>query len=353
MLFEPITLRELEVRNRAWVSPMCQYSATEEGLPTEWHLVHLGSRAVGGAGMVIAEATAVTPEGRISPRDTGLWSDRHAEAFAPIAKFIAEHGAAPAVQLAHAGRKASTARPWSGGGPLPPERGGWQPVGPSPIAYHEGYPEPHELTGEEIHAVVDAFADAAGRASRAGFQAVEVHAAHGYLLHEFLSPLTNRRDDEFGGDLDGRTRLARDVARAVRESFPSELPVLVRISASEYVEGGWDLEQSVRLAAMLSDVGVDMIDASSGGNLPHQVLRPHPGYQVPFARTVRQEAGVATAAVGLITEPTHAEAILAAGDADVVLMGRELLRDPYWPLRAASELGVEVDWPAQYERARR
>jgi len=352
VLFDPITLRELEIPNRIWVSPMCQYSATEDGIATDWHLVHLGSRAVGGAGMVIAEASGVAPEGRISPYDLGIWSEEQVEAFKPITRFIAEHGSVPAIQLAHAGRKASTNRPWLGGKPVGPDDRGWQPVGPSPIAYHEGYPEPHELTTDEVRGVVDAFAAAADRAARAGFEAVEVHAAHGYLVHQFLSPHTNRRTDEYGGSFEARTKLAVDVARAVRESFPANRPILVRISASEYVEDGWDLDQSIALAKLLKDAGVDMIDASSGGNLPHQSLKPYPGYQVPFAREIRQQAGIPTAAVGLITDPAQAESVVASGDADVVLMGREFLRDPYWPLHAAHALGVDVDWPVQYVRAK-
>lgn len=353
MLFEPITLRELEIRNRAWVSPMCQYSGTEDGVPTDWHLVHLGSRAVGGAGLVMAEASGVAPEGRISPWDLGIWSQQQADAFTRIAAFIAEQGAVPAIQLAHAGRKASTNRPWLGGTPLAPADQGWQPVGPSPIAYNEGYPEPHQLTAAEVRAVIDAFAAAAQRAAAAGFQVVEVHAAHGYLLHQFLSPFTNRRDDEYGGSFEARTKLAVDVARAVRESFPAQLPVLVRLSASEYVEDGWDLDASIALARQLKDAGVDMIDVSSGGNLPHQQLDPYPGYQVTFAREIRAQAGIPTAAVGLITEPMQAESVVASGDADAVLLGRELLRDPYWPLHAATDLGVDLDWPLQYARAKR
>ena len=352
MLFDPISLRELDIPNRIWVSPMCQYSATDDGLPTDWHLVHLGSRAVGGAGMVIAEASGVAPEGRISPWDLGIWSDEHADAFKPITRFIAEHGSVPAIQLAHAGRKASTHRPWLGGKPVGPEDHGWQPVGPSPIAYNEGYPEPHELTTDEVRGVVDAFASAAERAARAGFEVVEVHAAHGYLLHQFMSPHTNRRTDDYGGSFEARTKLAVDVARAVRESFPANRPVLVRLSASEYVEDGWDLDQSIALARLLKAAGIDMIDASSGGNLPHQALTPYPGYQVAFAREIRKQAAIPTAAVGLITDPAQAEAVVASGDADVVLMAREFLRDPYWPLHAAHALGADIDWPVQYLRAR-
>lgn len=353
MLFDPITLRDLQIPNRIWVAPMCQYSGTDDGIATDWHLVHLGSRAVGGAGMVMTEAAGVVPEGRISPWDLGIWSDEQADAFKPITSFISEHGSVPAIQLAHAGRKASTHRPWLGGKPIGAEDHGWQPVGPSPIAFNEGYPEPHELTTDEVRAVVDAFAAATERSARAGFEIVEVHAAHGYLLHQFLSPHTNRRTDEYGGSFEARTKLAVDVSRAVRDSFPANRPVLVRISASEYVEDGWDLEQSIALSRLLKDVGVDMIDVSSGGNLPHQSLTPYPGYQLGFSREIRAQVGIPTGAVGLITEPAQAESVVASGDADVVLMARELLRDPYWPLHAASSLGVDVEWPVQYVRAKR
>jgi len=351
-LFTPFALRDLEVRNRLWVSPMCQYSCGTDGLATDWHLVHLGSRAVGGAGLVMAEATAVTPEGRISPHDLGIWSAAHAEALKPVTRFISAQGAMPAIQLAHAGRKASTKRPWEGTGPADPSAGGWQPVGPSPIAYTEGYPEPHELTKDEIRGVVDAFADAASRAVEAGFRAIELHEAHGYLVAQFLSPFSNQRRDEYGGDFDGRTRLAVEVASAVRAAIPAGMPLFVRLSASEYVEDGWDLEQTVELARRLKAAGVDLIDASSGGNLPHQRVHVYPGYQVPFARAIREQAGIATAAVGLITSATHADAVVAGGDADAVFVGREAFRDPYFPLHAATQLHAEVDWPVQYQRAR-
>jgi 2,4-dienoyl-CoA reductase-like NADH-dependent reductase (Old Yellow Enzyme family) len=351
-LFDPIRLRDVEARNRLWVSPMCQYSATAGGLPTEWHLVHLGSRAVGGAGLVMTEATAVTADGRISPGDTGIWSDAHVEAFRPIARFIAAQSAVPGMQLAHAGRKASTRRPWEGGGPLAAAEGAWPTVAPSPIAYSEGYPTPRELSLSEIRGVIDAFAQGARRAVAAGFRAVEIHAAHGYLIAEFLSPYSNARTDAYGGGFDGRTRLAVEVASAVRESVPAGVPVFVRVSASEYVAGGWDLEQTVALCARLQAAGVDLIDVSSGGNLPHQQLRAYPGYQVGFARAIRERAGIATAAVGLITTSAHAESIVASGEADAVFMGREELRDPYFPLRAAAGLGADTDWPMQYQRAR-
>ena len=350
-LFTPLRLRETTLRNRIVVSPMCQYSA-REGRPTDWHLVHLGSRAVGGAGLVIAEAGAVQPEGRISPDDVGLWSDAHAEAWTPITRFVAEQGAVPAIQLAHAGRKASTEAPWHGGGPAGEGGRGWRPVGPSPLPFAEGYPVPRELSTDEITAVVGAFRDAARRAEQAGFEVVEIHMAHGYLLHQFLSPLTNRRTDEYGGTLENRMRLPLEVARAVREAFPVERPIFARISATDWVEGGWDLEQSVVLARELRETGVDLVDCSSGGLVPHAKVPLAPGYQVPFAEAIRERAGVMTGAVGLITEPAQAEAIVAGGKADLVLLARQLLRDPYWPLHAAQALGVEVPWPNQYLRAR-
>ena len=350
-LFQPLRLRETTLRNRIAVSPMCQYSA-REGRPMDWHLVHLGSRAVGGAGLVIAEACAVLPEGRITPDDTGLWSDAHAEAWAPITRFIADQGAVPAVQLAHAGRKASTEAPWHGGGPAGEGARGWRPVGPSPLPFAEGYPVPRELSTDGITAVVGAFRDAARRAEQAGFEVVEIHMAHGYLLHQFLSPLTNRRTDEYGGSLENRMRLPLEVARAVREAFPVERPIFARISATDWVEGGWDLEQSVALARALRETGVDLVDCSSGGLVPHAKVPLAPGYQVPFAEAIRERAGVMTGAVGLITEPAQAEAIVAGGKADLVLLARQLLRDPYWPLHAAQALGVEVPWPNQYLRAR-
>jgi 2,4-dienoyl-CoA reductase-like NADH-dependent reductase (Old Yellow Enzyme family) len=350
-LFTPLRLRETTLRNRIAVSPMCQYSA-REGLPTAWHLVHLGSRAVGGAGLVLAEATAVTPEGRISPYDTGIWSDAHAEAWAPVARFVAEQGAVPGLQLAHAGRKASTDAPWRGGGPVGAEAGGWLPVGPSPLPFSQGHPVPRELAPDELSGIVGAFRDGARRAAEAGFAAVEIHMAHGYLLHQFLSPLTNRRTDDYGGSPENRRRLPLEVARAVREAFPVERPVLVRISATDWVEGGWDLEQSIVLARELRAAGVDLVDCSSGGAVPGATAPFAPGYQVPFARAIRERAGVATGAVGMITEPAQAEAIVAEGSADVVLLAREMLRDPYWPLHAAQALGVRVRWPDQYLRAR-
>jgi 2,4-dienoyl-CoA reductase-like NADH-dependent reductase (Old Yellow Enzyme family) len=350
-LFQPLRLREVTLRNRIAVSPMCQYSA-REGLPDDWHLVHLGSRAVGGAGLVIAEASAVSPEGRISPDDTGLWSDAQAEAWAPIARFVAGQGAVPGIQLAHAGRKAATAAPWRGGRPLREGEGGWRPVAPSPLPFAEGYATPSELAVDDIERLVGAFRDAARRAEQAGFELVEIHMAHGYLLHQFLSPLSNRRTDDYGGSLENRMRLPLAVARAVREAFPVERPVLARISATDWVEGGWDLEQSVALAAELREAGVDLVDCSSGGTVPDAKVPLAPGYQVPFAAAIRERARVATGAVGLVTTPAQAEAILGEGQADLVLLGREMLRDPYWPLHAARALGADAAWPNPYLRAR-
>lgn len=349
-LFTPLKLRGVEFRNRIFVSPMCQYSS-DDGLPTPWHLVHLGSRAVGGASLVMVEATAVTPDGRISPGDSGFWSDAHAEAFGPIAAFIRAHGAAAGLQLAHAGRKASTAAPWEGGRPLAPGAGAWQTVAPSAVPFGD-YPGPRALGREEIAGLVGQFATAARRAHAAGFQVVELHMAHGYLMHEFLSPLSNRRDDEFGGDLEGRIRFPLQVARAVREAFPADKPVFVRISATDWAEGGWDLPQSVALARWFREIGVDLVDCSSGGLVPDAKVPVGPGYQVPFAEAVRREAGIPTAAVGLITEPAQAEQIIADGRADAVCLARAMLRDPYWPLHAAHALGADVPWPVQYLRAK-
>jgi 2,4-dienoyl-CoA reductase-like NADH-dependent reductase (Old Yellow Enzyme family) len=350
-LFQPLTLREVTLRNRIAVSPMCQYSA-DDGLPNDWHFVHLGSRAVGGAGLVIAEASAVTADGRISPADTGLWSDEQAEAWARIARFVSEQGAVAGVQLAHAGRKASTEVPWRGGRPVAGAEGGWQPVAPSPLPFAPGYPVPRELAIDEIERVVGAFRDAARRAEQAGFALVEIHMAHGYLLHQFLSPLSNQRSDEYGGSLENRMRLPLAVAAAVREAFPVERPVLARLSATDWMEGGWDLEQSIELARERGERGVDLVDCSSGGTSPDARVPLGPGYQVDFAAAIRKRAGIATGAVGLITEPAQAEAIVASGQADIVLFARQMLRDPYWPLRAARTLGVELAWPNQYLRAR-
>lgn len=351
-LFDPLKLRGLACRNRVFVSPMCQYSCVN-GLVNEWHLVHLGSCAAGGAGMVVTEATAVEPRGRISPADAGLWNDLQAEAWAPVARFVRSQGAVAAVQLAHAGRKASTAAPWDGGAPVPVGAGGWTPVAPSGLPFDKGSPVPQELTGAEVAALPGLFAAAAGRAAQAGFEAVELHFAHGYLVHQFLSPLTNRRTDAYGGGFEGRTRLAREIAVAVRKVWPERLPLLARVSATDWVEGGWDLPQTVELSKALKGAGVDFIDCSSGGTVPDAKPPVGPGFQVPFASAVRREAGLPTGAVGLITEPEQAEEIVSSGKADAVLLGREFLRDPHWPLRAARVLGVEGPWPRQYLRGRR
>ena len=349
-LFEPLALRGVELKNRIVVSPMCQYSSTE-GLADDWHVVHLGSRAVGGAALVMTEATAVTPEGRISPADLGIWSDAHVEGLRRCTRFIREHGAVAGIQLAHAGRKASTAPPWLGGGHVPEESGGWHPVAPSPVPFRPGDPPPRALDRAGIASIIGGFAAAARRALTAGFQVVELHAAHGYLLHEFLSPLSNRRDDEYGGSLDNRVRLVLEVTRAVREVWPAELPLFVRISAADWADGGWDLDQSIELCRRLSPLGVDLVDCSSGGLVPGVRIPTGPGYQVGFAERIRREADIRTGAVGLITSPEQADAIVAEGRADVVLMARQLLRDPYWPLRAARALGVPAPWPVQYLRA--
>lgn len=350
-LFAPMRIRGVTLRNRVGVSPMCQYSSVD-GLANAWHAVHLGSRAVGGAGLVIAEATAVTADGRISPADLGIWSDAHAQALAPIARFIQEHGAVAGIQLAHAGRKASTAPPWDGGGYLEPAQGGWRPIwSASAIPFHAEAPVPLALDAAGIAAIVQAFADAARRARQAGFRVVEIHAAHGYLLHQFLSPLSNQRHDAYGGGFEARTRIVREVVEAVRHQWPDELPLFVRVSATDWVEGGWDVEQSVELARMLKPLGVDVVDCSSGGNAPRVRIPIAPGYQVEFAERIRRRSGVATAAVGLITSAAQADAIVREGRADLVLLARQLLRDPYWPLHAARELGVPLAWPVQYQRA--
>jgi len=350
-LFSLLQLRTVTFRNRIFVSPMCQYSS-RDGYPSDWHLVHLGSRAVGGAGLVMVEATAVSPEGRISPDDSGIWSDAHAEAFAPIARFIREQGAVAGIQLAHAGRKASTDRPWQGGGPLGPDQRGWQPIAPSPLPFAHGYPVPREATATDLEAVRSQFEAAARRARAAGFQVIEVHLAHGYLLHEFLSPLSNLRKDEYGGGLENRMRFPLSITRSVRDIWPQDLPVFVRISATDWAEGGWDLEQSVELCRRLKEQGIDLIDCSSGGLVPYAVIPAGPGFQTPFAASIRKEAGIATGTVGFITDPAQAEQIVATGLADVVFLARAMLRNPYWPLDAAKALKVDIPWPVQYLRAK-
>jgi 2,4-dienoyl-CoA reductase-like NADH-dependent reductase (Old Yellow Enzyme family) len=347
-LFSPLILRGTSFRNRAWVSPMCQYSSVD-GRPTDWHLVHLGSFARGGAGLVMTEATAVTAAGRISPFDAGIWTDEQADDYERIVGFIRGQGAVPGIQLAHAGRKASTRVPWEGRGYIPPAAGGWRTVGASPLGYAD-WPAPHELTVDELSAEVRAWAAAARRALAAGFQVAEIHAAHGYLLHQFLSPLSNARSDEYGGDLSGRSRLLREVVDAVRAEWPDDRPVFVRLSATDWVDGGLVVEEVTEVAKDLAGRGVDLIDVSSGGLSPQQRIPTAPGYQVPFAAQIRRGSGLPTAAVGLITEPEQAERIVSES-ADAVFLARALLRNPHWPQQAARVLGGEVYWPVQYQRA--
>ncbi len=347
VLFSPISFRGLTLKNRVLVSPMCQYSAPL-GVPTDWHLVHLGARAVGGAAAVFCEATSVSAVGRISPGDTGLYSDAQQEAFTRIVTFVKGNGAVAGIQLGHAGRKASCVAPWEGGGPLP--SGGWEPIAPSPLPFAEGSPIPGEVDIEEV---LEEYRRAARRALACGFELVEVHAAHGYLLHQFLSPLSNQREDEYGGSLENRMRFPLRVVAAVREEWPEELPVFVRVSATDWApEGGWDLPQTIALARELKALGVDLVDCSSGGTLARVKIPTGPGYQVQFAEAVRREVDIPTGAVGMITEARQAEEIVASGKADVVLLARAMLADPFWALHAADELGVKVPWPAQYLRSR-
>jgi 2,4-dienoyl-CoA reductase-like NADH-dependent reductase (Old Yellow Enzyme family) len=350
-LFSPLKLREVGLRNRIVVSPMCQYSSVD-GFANDWHLVHLGSRAVGGAGLIITEAAAVTEEGRISPDDLGIWKDAHIEMLARIFQFIEAQGAVAGMQLAHAGRKASTSAPFKGHAPIGPAEGGWSPIfAPSAIAFDEGYQVPEELDRAGIDRVIRAFGEAAGRALATGARVVEIHAAHGYLLNSFLSPLSNKRTDEYGGPFQNRTRLLCEVTEEIRKVWPEKYPLFVRISASDWVEGGWTIEDSVALAKKLESLGVDLIDCSSGGNVPNAKIAVGPGYQVAFAARIRAEAEMRTGAVGMITSAQQADQIVRMGEADVVLMAREFLRDPYWPLHAARELKQKVEAPAQYGRA--
>ena len=349
-LFEPLTLRGLTLRNRIVVSPMCQYSANE-GFVNDWHFVHLASRAVGGAALVFVEATAVSPEGRISPDDLGLWDDVHGVAFERVVRFVKGEGAAFGVQLAHAGRKASSKRPWDGVGSVSPYEGGWEPIGPGDVPFSPSHTTPRAMTNDDISRVVEDFRRAAFRARRAGFDVVEVHAAHGYLIHEFLSPLTNTRTDDYGGSFENRIRLCLEVVKAVRDVWPEDLPLFVRVSATDWVDGGWTVDEAVELARRLSGLGVDLIDCSSGGNIATAKVPAEPGYQVPFAEKIKHGAAIATGAVGLITKPEEADAIIRLEQADLVLLAREMLRDPYWPMRAARELGQAIEWPSQYLRA--
>lgn len=349
-LFSPLTLRGVTFRNRIGVSPMCQY-ACEDGFATDWHLVHLGSRAAGGAGMVMVEATGVEHRGMISPFDMGIYKDEHVPPLARIASFLKQQGAVAAIQLAHAGRKGSTQRPWEGGAVVPASQGGWQTVAPSAAPFRPEDPPPAELSQAQIREIVEAFAAAARRALRAGFQVVEIHSAHGYLLHQFLSPLSNFRTDGYGGSFENRIRLVLEVASAVRSNWPDTLPLFVRISSTDWVEGGWTIDDSVALARQLKPLGVDLIDCSSGGAAVQAQIPLGPGYQVPFARRIRGEAEIPTAAVGLITTPRQARDVIAEGSADLVLLAREFLRDPYFPLHAAEALGVPVPAPIRYGRA--
>ena len=353
-LFSPLAIRDLTFRNRLWVAPMCQYSVERhDGVPTEWHLVHLGAFATGGAGLIITEATAVSPEGRISPHDTGIWNDEQVEAWARIAAFIRAQGAVAGIQLAHAGRKASTWRPWSGKhGTVAVDEGGWEPVAPSAIAF-DGYATPRELETAEVTAIVDDFVAAARRSVDAGFQLLEIHAAHGYLIHQFLSPLSNTRTDQYGGSLENRARLVLDIVRAVRAAVSDEVALLVRFSATDWADDGWDVEQTATVADWAVAAGADLFDISTGGLVGGVHIPLAPGYQVPFAERVRDATNAPVSAVGLITQAQQAEDVIASGKADAVMMAREMLRDPHFPLRAAAELGVELDYyPPQYVRGK-
>ena len=351
-VFTPLKIRDLTLRNRIVVSPMCQYSSTD-GFASDWHLVHLGTRAVGGAGLVFTEATAVTPDGRISPDDLGIWKDEHIETLGRIARFIDQQGAVAGMQLAHAGRKASTAAPWLGGQPVSESDGGWRPIfAPSAISFSDKHQTPQALDEAGIRSIVHAFGAAAGRSLQAGFRVLEIHSAHGYLLHSFLSPLSNQRRDGYGGSFENRSRIVREVVDKIRSVWPERYPLFLRISSTDYAEGGWDIEQSVELARQVKLLGVDLVDCSSGGLLPHVIPPFGPGYQSAFAERIKKEAGILTGAVGMIIAAEQAEHTLRTGQADVVVMARELLRHPYWPLEAARRLGVDVPWPKQYLRAK-
>lgn len=349
-LFEPLKLRDVVLSNRIGIPPMCQYSA-RDGLASDWHFVHYGSRAVGGAALMIVEATGVVPEGRISPGDLGLWNDEQIEPLARIVHFSQKQGCVAAIQLAHAGRKASTGMGWQPPGTLSESDGGWTVVAPSPLSFGEGYSVPRALDEADIRQVVARFADAAQRARTAGFQVAEVHAAHGYLLHQFLSPLSNQRTDAYGGSFENRTRLVREVVAAVRAEWPERLPLLIRLSATDWIEGGWNAEETVELCRALKGLGVDLIDVSTAGLLPTAKIPVGPGFQTEFAAQIRRQAGIPTATVGLITAPAQADHIIRSGQADMVLLGREILRNPYWPLAAAQALGQPTAWPPQYLRS--
>lgn len=351
-LFAPFTLRSLELKNRIVTSPMCQYSS-EDGFANDWHLVHLGTRAVGGSALVMSEATAVSPEGRISPYDLGIWKDAHIEQLKRITRFIEQQGTWAGIQLAHAGRKGSHVQPWKGGSQLDASQGGWQSIAPSDVPFSPQETAPLALSGDEIKRLIADFKAAAERALEAGFKVIEIHAAHGYLIHEFLSPLSNRRTDEWGGTFENRISFLLQIVQTIRKEWPQDYPLFVRISATDWVDGGWTVEDSVALAGILKSAGVDLIDCSSGGNVPNAPIPAAPGYQVPFAEAIRRGAGIPTGAVGIIVTAEQAEEIIASGKADLVFLARELLRDPYFPLRAAGQLGHDATWPVQYERAKR
>ncbi|MCG9792015.1 NADPH dehydrogenase NamA [Flavobacterium algicola] len=350
LLFSPLKIKKIEFKNRIVISPMCQYSA-ENGLANNWHLVHLGSRASGGAGLIIQEATSVLPEGRISPEDLGLWNDEQIEKLKEINQFISSQDCVPGIQLAHAGRKASHAAPWSGHQQLNESQGGWKTVAPSAIAFGENEEEPIALDNNQIQNIVEAFRSATKRAVQAGFEVLEIHAAHGYLIHQFLSPLSNKRTDQYGGSFENRIRFALETLAAVQSEWPSDLPLFVRISATDWADGGWTIEESVQLSKILKEKGVDLIDISTGGLVHHQKIPVAPNYQVPFAQQIKEEAGITVSAVGLITDATQAEEILTKQQADLVMFARESLRNPYFPLQFANELKADIRWPKQYERA--
>ena len=351
-LFSPLKIRNIELKNRIAVSPMCQYSCVN-GVMNDWHLVHLGSRAVGGAGLIITEATAVSPEGRISPDDAGIWNDEQVKVLKRITSFIKSQNSVPGIQLAHAGRKASTFSPWKGNGEVKIDMGGWQTLAPSQIPFTENYPNPREMTLSEIKLVIDQFTKAAQRSIEAGFEVIELHFAHGYLVHEFLSPLSNHRKDNYGGSFENRCRIAIDIAKSVREAISQRTPLFARISSTDWVESGWDIDQSIKLSKWLKEVGVDLIDCSSGGNVSKAKIPLGPGYQIPFAQQIKQEAKILTGGVGLITTAEQAEEIIKSEQADIVLLAREMLRNPYWALHAAKKLNVDLtDYPKQYLRAK-
>ncbi len=352
LLFEPLKIRSIKLKNRITVSPMCEYSSID-GFANDWHLVHLGSRAVGGAALIFTEATAVSPEGRITPDDLGIWKDDHIEFLQRITKFLYDHGAVAGIQLAHAGRKASHLSPWKSGRPLEKNEGAWETFAPSAVPYKDGQPLPKAMTKDDIKKVVHDFEEGATRAVKAGFKIIEIHAAHGYLINEFLSPISNKRTDEYGGSFDNRIRLLVELVEAVRKIITYDLPLFVRISASDWVDGGWTIEDSIQLSKVLKEKSVDLIDCSSGGNSPHQVIPVKPMYQVPFSNAIKKETGILTGAVGLITNANEAEEILKEGKADIIILARQFLRDPYFPLHAAKELEADINWPVQYERAKR